>query len=495
LPSNIARINFYRSNKLQSQPKEKFTTKREYFYVGSVSNEAYTNASDLSVIFEDSGLAPGYLLQYNKMEIPPRARFIKNHKGRMWLAYTSYAEGNTEAWANASAGADDYNTYPHRVFVSSVGGGGNFEPGVFYTDQFIDIDPKGSGITGIWSYQNQIMVVFKANSMWAIMGDDPHPVTGNLRVRNISNTVGCIAPESICEVEGRLVFLSNSGVYYWDGGSKPAPLKTDNIVDTVQGISDSKKKEVVSVYDRKQRELLMAYSDSETGGYNRKIAKFDIRTSAWSIDEYSIGMGAFINIDEPDEGSKVYTGFDDGAGNRFVYGSIGQLNFGSSSRYLFNTSTSEWEGNDIQFEFQTKFYDAGFPFMDKRFMAVVIDLKTTEELTLHVLCDNRLDTRSDDSGFTISLPAQDALIWAGTTGSGEPVGRRWYRAAADDILNNQLQNDNRWAKIGQGTSLIYLDDRCWGKRISLIISGAVQESINIDSITVFYKPLEGVREN
>lgn len=494
--SRIKRINIYRSNPYSEalSGRKEWTEKLEFFYIGSATVEKW-NSVGVGIFFTDGGSAPGYKLQYNKMDQMPNARFISNHKGRLWLANVRYALGGTEPWANAFQFVQGWGkSYPHRVFISSIGGLGDFEPGIFYTDQWVDVDPRGGGITGIWSYNNNVLVVFKANSTWAITGDDPHPQSGNISVRNISNTVGCIAPESIVEVEGRLVWLSNSGVYYWDGGSKPAPLKTDNIVNTIQGISPSAKSQVVSVYDRKQREMLMAFSDPETQGYNRKIAKFDVRTSAWSIDEYDIGYGGFVTTDEPTESSKVYGGFSDVFSSIDLLGSLGQLNTGSSSRYYYYEPTKTWLGFDINFEFQTKFYDGGLPFMDKNFVAIAIDLKTSEELTLHILCDNRFDTRSDDTGFTISLPAQSALLWAGSSATSEPAARRWFNDTTD-VPPAQILNDNRWASVERGTTIIYLDSRCWGKRISLIISGAVQDEVSIDSITVFYKPLEGVREN
>lgn len=490
IPDDIARINVYRSNLyVSSQHPENRTRKDEFFYIGSINIDAYTNADYGSVVFEDGGQAPGKLVEYSKMEVPPSGRFISSHKGRTWLANVKYGAGDPDAWANSQILTENYETHPHRVFISSLNNSGDYEPGVFYTDQFVDIEPHGSGITGIWSYRNSILVVFKANSVWAVVGDDPHPYTGNISVRNISNTVGCIAPESICEVEGQLVWLSNSGVYYWDGGSKANPLKTDNIVDTIQGMPDTLKKEIASTYDRKQRELLMAVPGPDTGGYNKKVVKFDVRTGSWSIDEYLYGIGAFCNTDEQNEASRVYAGINDRFSLMFIFGAIARLNIGTIAAY----SASPISAFDIDFEFQTKFYDAEMPFMDKKFVALVIDLKTSEELDIDVLCDNRLDTRSDDTEFKVSVPSQSALVWAETDGSGEVLSRRWYRTEADD--GNQLQNDNRWASLEQGTSIVYLDDRCWGKRISLIPSGAVQDPVNIDSITVFYKPLEGVREN
>lgn len=487
LPSTIARINVYRSRQYQNEPKAFNRLKYEFFYVGSISRESWNAASQDDIVFEDGGRAPGKLIGYNKMILPPKGRFIDMHKNRLFMSYVKVKTGLTESWANDINSGDEL--FPHRVYISSINGDGVvYEPGVFYSDQFIEVEPRGSGITGTWSYQNSIFVVFKPNSMWALVGDDPHPQTGNMGIRNISNTVGCIAPESICEVEGRLVWLSNSGVYYWDGASKPQPLKTDNIVDSVQGISDSAKKDVASVYDRKQREMLMAYSDAETAGYNKKVAKYDVRTSAWSIDQYDIGYGAFLTKDEPTETSVLYGGFNDIAGNRTLFGSVDKMNFGHSAL------TQSASAIDIPFEFQTKFYDANAPFMDKQFVALSIDLKTSETLAVDVLCDNRLDTRNDDSGFTIGLPDQDALVWAATSGTGEVVGTRWFNDSVDDSPT-QILNTNSWASTEQGNVIVYLDSRCWGKRISLITSGDVQDPVNIDSITVFYKPKEHVRES
>jgi hypothetical protein len=482
----VARINIYRSNKYPAARSGTDLTEQkfEFFYIGSISASDYNDASPVTeVLFRDGGIAPGKRLEYNKMVVPPRARFIKMHKGRIWLANVQAALGTTEAWANY-AYHGDWNTYPHRIYVSSQNNDGTYEPGVFYTDQFLDIAPFGTGITGIWSYRNEILVVFKPNSMWAISGDDPHPSTGNLSVRNISNSVGCIAPDSICEVEGRLCWLSNSGVYYWDGSSRPAMLKSDNIVDTIQSIDSASKSRVASVYDRKQRELLMSFPGPDTSGYNRNIAKFDLRTSAWSVDEYGLGMSAFTSIDQPNEDVKVYAGLNDITYNiNTLFGGLAQLNYGTSTRYLYDDPSETWGGSDISFEIQTKFYDAGYQFADKKFKAILFEINSKEALTLNVVIDNRYDSRVSGYGFSIPVASQNALIWASTPAqSGNDI--KWYQAGT---------YENKWAKEGLGSSLVYLDDRCWGKRISLVITGDVQTSVSIESITVFYELKETVR--
>jgi hypothetical protein len=485
LRSDVARINVYRSDARTNQISDRHVNKLAMYYIGSIDADFFNAASDLDVVFTDGGIAPGKEVSYNKMDFPPRGRFVDNHKGRIMLSYCDVKPGTIESWAN-SVSNEDWVTYPHRVYISSLNSDGvSYEPAVFYTDQFIEIDPYGSGITGTWSYRDELYVVFKANSMWIIQGDDPHPKYGNMRLRNVSQSVGCIAPESICEVEGRLVWLSNSGIYYWDGGSKPAPLKTDNVATTIQAIPDSYKYDVASVYDRKQRELIMSMATSDSSGFNRKIIKFDLRTSAWTVDSYGVGLGAFTTIEEANEEQRVYAGVSDSSTNIGLFGSLLRLNTGTAAyQILGNTDQS----NDISFEFQTKHYDMDAPFMDKEFYAVAIDLDTNETLRLDVLIDNKYDTRNiTDGDFDITPPTQNGLLWA----SGAiPARETWYEAG---------QDENVWAFQRQGTTLIHLGRSDGtgvpdGKRISLIISGDVKYPVRIESITIFYKPLEGVRE-
>ena len=175
----VTSINIYRSSfraTSEGTPEGYPSDKTEYFHIGSVSVDDYNSTAQYDTVFQDLGQVPGYTIEYNKMDLPPEPRFVVNHKNRLWLGNVVYYKGSVEEWANGTAyvdGDDGIVRAPHSVFISSIGNSGLSAPLEYYTDQYVDIEPFGDGITGMVSFNNDFLVVFKANSMWGVYGDDP----------------------------------------------------------------------------------------------------------------------------------------------------------------------------------------------------------------------------------------------------------------------------------------------------------------------------------
>lgn len=69
----------------------------------------------------------------------------------------------------------------------------------------------GQPITGIASWQNNILVVFKRNSTWVI-GSDPLLDVAAMSVNRVHDKIGCIANRTIAQVGNDVFFLSRDGV-------------------------------------------------------------------------------------------------------------------------------------------------------------------------------------------------------------------------------------------------------------------------------------------
>jgi hypothetical protein len=458
LPDGVQGVNIYRSVLYASSINNYSLKEFPVHYIGSVSKELYETAGYSSVIpqFYDLGQVPGQLAEYHKMTHPPRPRFITYHRGRMFYANVVYNESSGKLIVDDG----DYLTAPHRVFFSHINNSGNQEPIVVYSDSWVDIDPtSGEGITGMISYMGELLIIFKA-----------------FRVRTLSPTVGCVAPETIQVVDGRLVWLSHSGVYYYDG-SIPKTLKSDNIYDTLNAIPTGLKKDACSIYDVDRREYLMAHAGDDSTGYNTFVSKLDLRSGSWSTDKYVNGISSFVQKRNSDESVTTLAGLGTLPAIVLLRSNVIKLNSGWGEMFEVNS------GNE--FSFQTKFFDLDFPFMNKDFRAVLVELKSSIDLTLHVRCDSRLDTNLDSGGgFTIQKPTGSDLVWWDTP---DTANMKWNSV-------DGTQNANVWALIQEAGSLVALDQRCWGKRISFEIVGTPLSEVDIQSITVFYKQKEGIRE-
>lgn len=120
----------------------------------------------------------------------PACRFLATHAGRVFAAGLN--EKDNIKWSSvlSADGASDWDGSS-----ISVGGG------------------DGEGITGILSWQNYRLIVFKRNSIYALNAD-PTVVPSSLTwsVDTISRKVGCLSHRSIQQVGNDVFFLSDDGV-------------------------------------------------------------------------------------------------------------------------------------------------------------------------------------------------------------------------------------------------------------------------------------------
>jgi len=485
---DITGINIYRSLGLDSYPdswngiglSDHFT---DMFLVGMVTAEDWAAASDYEVLFTDPGINFGantQQIQYGIMQTPPKGRYMAIHKNRMWWANVKYTVNSTSPSGLTSVAEGEINA-PHRVFFSQIN-----QPLVTWADWWEDIDVSdGDGVTGMISFRNELLLVFKPNSTWAFYGDNPQ----NFSKKNVSQTVGCIAPDSI-EIVGDIVtWLSNSGVYYYDG-SFPKPLKSDNIYTSLSNIPDSMKKTVVSAYDPDRKELLLAHGGPATGGYNKLVTRFDVRTQSWTQDEYPVGFSSFVikkSIDDP---------------VTVIAGVHGPINASHTQAYILNRGygdsqlTGAYPQNLTDFGFKTKSFDCGYPFEDKVFKAVLIELTSAVDLVLDYKLDGRYDSEALGTPETIPRPPSTDLVWSDVAKTGG-LNTRYYNVAGHpDYESGNPTTATVWLNQQSSGTLVYLPVKhTWGKRMQLYIHGSTRSLMAIESITLFYKKKEKVREN
>jgi hypothetical protein len=140
----------------------------------------------------------------------------------------------------------------------------------------------------------------------------------------------------------------------------------------------------------------------------------------------------------------------------------------------------------IDFSMQTGFLDCGLPHVTKNFIAALVEFSSPATLDIDFKVDNRYDS-DDDSSWDPSKLSQDNLFqWYDGTSSPTPDNMKWNDAS--DTY------ETYWGGVNDTASLVYLNDKAWGRRISLTISGSVTNEAEILSITIFYVPQKGVRE-
>ena len=227
-------------------------------------NWASSAAADRLATVEDGDFAVGENAPYDPDLIAqlsefPSGRYISFFKNRLWMAGMQ-DEPFTVRW---SAGG----VY-RRVWPSL-----SFEP---------IIEDDNSPITGMAPLGEQ-MIVFKQDSIWAMVNVGENPRTGvqHYDPVRVVGGVGCVSHSSIQQVRGSLIFLSEDGVYAFDGTPNIEKI-SDKIENTVASIVPTRRGFATSVNWKTHSCYLLSVATD--GSYdNNKTLVFDYKNGAWWI--------------------------------------------------------------------------------------------------------------------------------------------------------------------------------------------------------------------
>lgn|SRR6185369_6490345 len=164
---------------------------------GTVTRHLAVPSSNISATVETGDFAVGPNAPYDKNYIAqrsdfPAAKFITYFQNRIW-----YATDTTVGWGAALP--------YHKVFP------------LLSEESFADED--NSYITGLSSL-GENLIVFKERSIWMMVFDSLNAFSEAVfRRRKIVSGVGCVAQASIQKINDELVFLSERGLYAFNGQS------------------------------------------------------------------------------------------------------------------------------------------------------------------------------------------------------------------------------------------------------------------------------------
>jgi len=271
------------------------------------------------------------------------------------------------------------------VDVSDVG-----FPDRILEDDFFVVNPgDGDSITGLARVRDGI-IFFKRNSIWYLRS------YGYGLVPVESKRVGCVAPWSVTEVPGGVIFLgTDSRVYFTDGteareiGRKVRP--------EFRGMSEGALFRVVATFH--DWRYIIAYDFHGSKGYNHKVLEFDTVGQKW---------------DGPHEnGTKLtpsYFSVWDGAGdsNELTWGEGLDLN--TSLVYIRNQFSVGDIGLNPNALARTKTLDIAGTKEKVAYRALSsISLTADGYLRISILSDDRRN--KSDAFFVLGTPSTDVMIW------------------------------------------------------------------------------------
>lgn len=184
------RIGIYRS-------KTSGTTPTIFYLVAEIPNNSFAATQVFNDNITDTNLGRLFLSPATDRSPPPKGRYVQQ-----WNGIGMMAGIPDDPAALAFSDVDGFEYFPNDTNRLLI------EPG------------NGDVISGI-APNNEVFDVFGQSSFSVITGDI---TTGQIRVETKSRDLGCSSHASITEIDGALMWLSDQGPRYSQGGQVPLPV-------------------------------------------------------------------------------------------------------------------------------------------------------------------------------------------------------------------------------------------------------------------------------
>lgn len=291
----------------------------------------------------------------------PTPDFIENHNNRIWTL-----DGNSLRYSvlDTSVTEEHFNDWDTTNNSGEI------------------IIPSGQGDIGTGLYSlNNTLFVFQKRAIWGVYGTSP----ANFELRNITNEIGLINKSTLVEWDNYLMFLSDRGIYLFDG-SNLKNISEGKINNLLNSMADKTKPKAV-IWDNK---YLLAYP-STSSNYNDEAIFYDMASGVF---------GRFKNLYVNDW--VVWNGGDDS----------GQIFFGSSNQgtiYRWDTGSND-DGYEIESYYYTPSYSFGANMNDKAIKKFYVQQLALGNWTIDVTQYGNI-TESIITGSPIDISPGDASYW------------------------------------------------------------------------------------
>jgi len=205
----------------------------------------------------------------------------------------SYVGGRLFA-GNVRLLAEDNEDHPDWLIFSEVG-----KPDVLPIANYMEIkDSQGGKITGSKRTAGGMSVFLEKGTYRLIT---PTTDITNWDVLESHETIGCIAPDSIIQVEGSTFFAGQDQAYRLGSNFEPIPI-TEKIKDIYQGTSNLENTRFT--YDPKKRQILCRFGDEKRYIYTLNLNALKAGAEVWN----KLDMGSdTVDLFAVDENMDVFT--------------------------------------------------------------------------------------------------------------------------------------------------------------------------------------------
>lgn len=274
--------------------------------------------------------------------VAPASNLIELYQDRLWLVnYSSLYQTERIFFSTSGVNGADIEdfTFPIEEGEANQHGG------------FIDVRSyDGSSIIGLKTAFDSLYV-FKQKSIFKIVGSS----TDNFQLVQVAESSGTIADRSIAVGNNGIYYMSQDGIYYFDGTN--THRISDKIKKTLEGIDKYRIDEVIGCFYNGKYYLSIPY-----GGYfdtKGRIIEYDVNNDSFMFHDYltfikdianingklTTASGKFIEI--PSDTDYHYT-LDSYWESPFY--DFGSQNSKKSTTYLYFRGYSMGTKNKVEFE-------------------------------------------------------------------------------------------------------------------------------------------------
>lgn len=194
---------------------------------------------------------------------------------------------------------------PNLLVYSKLGMIESFDP-TFYEPI---ADDDGDAVTALKSISNNILLIFKRRSIWAIEGDNPLTWV----VRPVTYSSGCTSHRSVVEAEGTIYFWSDAGPMALIGTADPVAIGETLISATLDDLNPAVFDTVSAAVDPTRQTVLFAVSETTADGdsstHNRSLLPYSYRLKRWHSDKWNpLDIASLATVDDSEHNPWVYIG-------------------------------------------------------------------------------------------------------------------------------------------------------------------------------------------
>ncbi|MHB0936531.1 MAG: hypothetical protein ACYC6A_09095 [Armatimonadota bacterium] len=142
-----------------------------------------------------------------------------------------------------------------------------------------DLERWGHDVTGIAPF-GPMLIAMKRQGIWACQGD---PGDNSFRIDELDRREGCLSPESLAQVEGKLIWQARDKILALEGTT--ITDISQPIAPTVQAYSTARQAGAFGIYDPQTRRYLLVYPDDHSELQTEPGAEalvLQLKTSSWT---------------------------------------------------------------------------------------------------------------------------------------------------------------------------------------------------------------------